>query len=275
MTGTVDRIAAHYGTGTLLARISAGFEALGKSLASATVEDLKPVDEFHIGGLPATEALLAQVEIGPETKVLDIGCGIGGTARFIATRFGASVTGIDLTPEFVEAARTLNEITGVPGEFMVGSATDLPFGDGGFDLVTLIHVGMNIEDKGRLFAEAARVLRPRGSFAVYDVMEEEAGPLDYPLPWASAPETSFLAPLETYRAAAEAAGFAVLAWRPRGDFARKFFADLSARSAGKAPPPLGLPLAMGENAREKIANMIANLDRHRIAPTELICRKVA
>src|SRR5690606_33691687 len=110
----------------------------------------KAVDEFHIGGAEATAALLDQLDIGPDTRVLDIGSGIGGPARTIAERTGARVTGVDLTPDFVETARSLTETVGLSADFVVGSALDLPFADAAFDLATLIHVGMNIPDKPRL-----------------------------------------------------------------------------------------------------------------------------
>ncbi len=265
-------VASHYTSGSLLDRIAAGLAVLGKELASATPDDLKPVDEFHIGGLAATEALFGQVELEAGQKVLDIGCGIGGTARHLVRRFGVTVHGVDLTPEFVETARALCQAVGVPATFEIGSATNLPVADNSFDIASLIHVGMNIEDKEAVFAEAARVLRPGGMFLVYDVMRENDEPLEFPLPWSTRPETSFLASPREYALAADAAGFVVTARRDRGDFAREFFARLSARIAGEGPPPIGLPLIMGEDAATKIANMVHNLQQRRLAPVEMICR---
>ena len=116
----------------------------GSHPEAVTAEHLKAVDEFHIGGAEATAALLDQLAIGPETRVLDVGSGIGGPARTIAARYGARVTGVDLTPDFVETARRLTETVGLKADFVVGSALDLPFATASFDLATLLHVGMNI-----------------------------------------------------------------------------------------------------------------------------------
>src|SRR5690606_32008034 len=117
----------------------------------------------------------------------------------IAERTGARVTGVDLTPDFVETARSLTETVGLSADFVVGSALDLPFADAAFDLATLIHVGMNIPDKPRLFAEAARVLVPGGAFAIYEVMRFGAHPA-FPLPWAADASSSFLETPDGYLA---------------------------------------------------------------------------
>lgn len=272
MTGTEDRIVAHYGGTGLYGRIVAALAANGIAADAMRAEHLKAVDEFHIGGAAATAELLDQVRIEPGAAVLDIGSGIGGPARFIRTRYGAAVTGIDLTPDFVDTARRLSEALGVTAEFRVGSALDLPFDAECFDVATLIHVGMNLPDKPRLFAEVARVLREGGVFAVYDVMRFGAHP-DFPLPWASEPEASFLDTPDAYAAAAAAAGFTCRARRDRGDMAKAFFAAMKARMEAEGPPAVGLPILMGEAAPAKVANMIAAVGRGDIAPVEMIFEK--
>lgn len=272
MASIETRVAEHYSSGTLFDRIMEGLGRLGTAGAIAPAS-LKLVDEFHIGGVEATRDVLAQLAIRPGDRVLDIGCGIGGTARFIAQETGASVTGVDVTEEFVDTARRLTALAEIDDiEFFEASALALPFEAHSFDVATLMHVGMNIEDKPGLFREAGRVLRAGGVFAVYDVMQTGAGELGFPVPWSSAPETSFLAPPEIYRAAAEGAGFTLVAERGRRDFAVAFFAALQAKIAQSGPPPVGLPLIMGERAAEKISNMVAGLRGGLIAPVEMIFR---
>ena len=274
MAGVEDKVAAHYGRGGLIERIRAGLAAAGADLDNPSPEALKPVDEFHIGGVKATDELLGQIEIPAGAAALDIGCGLGGTARLIAARTGAAVTGVDLTPEYVETARALSAMAGVGGvSFHVGSALALPVPDAAFDLATLLHVGMNIEDKARLMTEARRALKPGGTFAVYEVMRgPDASDLVHPLPWAETPDFSFVAPLAAYEDAARAAGFEVVASRGRRDFALAFFEKMRAATAASGPPPLGIHLLMGDTAPQKIANMIQNIAANRIEPTELILR---
>ena len=110
--------------------------------------------------------------------------------------------------------------------FQGGSALDILLDKGDFDLATLIHVGMNLPDKATLFSETARVLRPEGVFAVYDVMSIDEDHPSFPVPWASTKAGSFLEPPENYRTAAEVAGFLLLTERARVEFALEFFEKL-------------------------------------------------
>jgi SAM-dependent methyltransferase len=268
-----ETVAAHYAGAGLHQRIMERLAEAGIAADTVTAEHLKAVDEFHIGGDEATAALLDQLDIGPETRVLDVGSGIGGPARTIAARYGASVTGVELTPDFVETARRLTEVVGLTVDYVVGSALDLPFPEASFDLAMLLHVGMNIPDKPRLFAEVARVLAPGGTFAVFDVMRFGAHP-SFPLPWASDAGSSFVESPEAYLAAAEKAGFVLVSRRDRGAVARDFFARMQAAMAAGRTPPVGLPLLLGEAAQQKIANMRAAVEAGDIQPVEMIFRKV-
>lgn len=266
---------AHYASTGLLDRILEALRAAGVDPASATPEDLAPVDHFHIAGAAATREVIAPLGLGPEARVLDVGCGVGGPARLVAATTGAEVVGIDLTPDYVETATALSRLVGL-GErtrFEVAAALATPFEDESFDAALLLHVGMNIPDKRALMAEAARVLKPGGVFAVYDIMAVGEGPLDFPVPWASEPEQSFHESLEAYRAAAAEAGFVEVASRDRREPALAFFAEQRARLERAGPPALGLHLLMGPRAGEKIANMVANVRAGRIAPTELRLRR--
>jgi ubiquinone/menaquinone biosynthesis C-methylase UbiE len=275
MPGEQD-VVDHYTHGDLVAAIRSGIEALGKTIDAVTIDDLAPVDEFHIGGRQASEDFLSQLELAPEKHVLDVGCGLGGAARFVAGRYRCRVTGIDLTPEYVETARVLCRWVGLEQQIALrrGSALSMPFADGAFDGAYMLHVGMNIADKAKLCAEIARVLRPRALFGIYDVMRVGQGELTYPVPWATTAASSAVAEPGQYRRALEAAGFAVIAERNRADFALAFFEQLRAKTAAAGrPPPLGLHILMGRNTPEKVQNMIRNISSGLIAPVELIARR--
>ena len=265
-------VSKHYASYDVLARIRAGLIDIGLDPDKISPEALKPVDEFHIGGAEATAALLAKLDIRPSSEVLDIGSGIGGPARMVAARYGCRVTGVDLTPHFVETARALSAMCGMTDRvrFEVGSAVALPLHDASFDLALLLHVGMNVPDKPALFREARRVLRDGGTFAVYEVMRTGGDALAVPVPWAETPDLSALEAPETYRSAAEAAGFTLQAEENRRTVALDFFARLQAQAEGAAPPPLGLHNLMGPTIKEKAANMIAAVRASTIAPIQMI-----
>lgn len=274
MPSTEQLTVVHYTRAELERDILAGLAALGAG-ATATADDLAAVDEFHMGGRAATLELAAVLPLTPATRVLDIGAGIGGAARHLAAAHGCRVTGIDLTPDYVETARHLTRLVRLDDRvrFEVASAVDLPFADGSFDVAMLLHVGMNVADKARLAAEAHRVLAPGGSFAVYDVMRTGPGELGFPVPWATTPATSFLAAPEDYRAILAAAGFRIASERRRTELALATFRAMRERLATSGPPPLGLHLLMGETAREKVANIMAGLECGAIAPVELVARR--
>ncbi|MDE2074344.1 MAG: methyltransferase domain-containing protein [Alphaproteobacteria bacterium] len=268
-------VARHYAHGALEQAILGALAATGKDIAHLQPGDLAPVDEFHIGGRRATIDFADQMAIAPGLHLLDIGCGIGGASRYFAHERGCRVTGIDLTEEYVRTAQSLARRVGLEGQvaYRQASALAQPFEAASFDGAYMLHVGMNIEDKAALFAEVRRVLKPGGIFGIYDVMREKDGALGFPVPWAGTAETSFVEPAARYRAALEAAGFAVEKERSRRDFAIEFFHKLRAAAAqGSGPAPLGLQIVMGQTTPQKIANTIDNLERGLISPTELVAR---
>jgi MPBQ/MSBQ methyltransferase len=268
------RVAQHYATENLEQRILAAFEAAGKPRNSITADDLAVVDEFHIGGREATEAIAAQMDLRPGMRLLDIGSGIGGPARYFASVHGCHVTGVDLAPEYVRTAQAISVLVGVSAsvQFEQGSATELPFADHSFNGAYMLHVGMNIQDKAELFREVKRVLRGTAVFAIFDVMRIGPGELQFPLPWASKPDESFVATTDDYRKALLDEGFAIMAERERKQFALDFFARMRQRNEQQRPQPLGLHLVMGETATLKLSNVVEGLRRGVIAPVELVAR---
>ena len=130
-------------------KIASTLRAAGRDLAHLTTADLAAVDEFHIRGRQATLELAAGMEIGPHSRVLDIGSGLGGPARTLAEACGCHVTGIDLTPEFCTAATEMSRWVGLAAKvsFSQGDATALAGNLAAFDAAMTIHVAMNIAAK--------------------------------------------------------------------------------------------------------------------------------
>lgn len=273
-----EDVTAHYRVPHLLETIRAGLAALGKTPETVTVEDLAPIEEFHIGGRPATKEVLDRLALRPGSQVLDIGCGIGGPARFAASAYGVRVCGIDLTADYVEIGQTLSQWVGLAEQVSLrqASATSLPFTQGTFDAAYMLHVGMNIAEKEALAREAARVLKPGCLFAIFDVMRLNDEPLKFPVPWAAHAGLSSVDTPNVYKEALQLAGFDVVAERNRRDFAIAFFENLLAKQqAAGGPPALGLHQVMGGDAKVKMANLLENLKAGRLGPCEIIARKRA
>ena len=276
MLDTENKVADHYTHGTLEQTILEGLKSLQETTDQAEVDLLGSVDEFHIGGRPATQDLIDQLDLDAALEVLDIGCGLGGTVRLLATLIGCRVTGVDLTPEYVEVGNSLNHKLGLNEgiDLTVANALNMPFEDARFDRATMLHVGMNIADKPMLFAEIGRVLKSGAICGVYDVMRTDEEPLVYPVAWAADESTSFVAPVEEYRAALQANGFEVLRVTGKRDVAIKFFDAIKARMAAGGPPPLGLHIVMGKETPVKVANMETNVLNGSIEPVQILARRL-
>jgi ubiquinone/menaquinone biosynthesis C-methylase UbiE len=155
--------------------------------------------------------------------------------------------------------------------FEHGSALEMPIEDDGFDVATMFHVGMNISDKETLFKEAARVLAPGGTFALFDIMRTAGGDLTFPFPWAEQSDWSFVETPEKYKSAAAKAGFDLVSERNRRDFTLEFFAQaFAAIKRNGAPAPVGIHLLMKDTAGQKIQNYVAEVKAGKLAPFEMI-----
>ncbi len=276
MENLESAVAHHYADARLLTKILAGLDAAGADPAHLRPDDLAPVDEFHLGGRKATVHAVSKLALRGTERVLDIGCGIGGAARYIATATGCRVTGIDLTAEYIDVAKTLTERTGLSGrvDFRVASALQMPFDDAAFDAALTLHVAMNIRQRAALYGEIARVMKPGATLCIYDVMKTNGDDIDFPVPWARTPDTSHLTTPDEMRGLLSDAGFELGDVEDRTDFALDFLRNGPAATTG-GPPPLGVHLLLGADARDKIRNALVNIETGRVAPIQMIARRNA
>lgn len=266
MSPSPQTVAAHYRARALGDVILAALQAAGKDLDHLTPDDLAPIDEFHNGQRNATMRLARLAAVKGSDKVLDVGCGIGGPARYLASAFGCEVIGLDLTPEFIEIARMLSVRTrlGAKVSCRQGDALALPFPDGSFDLVWSQNATMNIADRVRLYGEMRRVLKPGGRVALQEIGAGSGGEPFYPVPWASDKSISFLLTPEETRATMERAGLSVVAWHEATQEAlEQAINRVQALDAGSLPP-LGLHILMGAEFPIISRNMLQNLQEHRL-----------
>lgn len=255
-------VAAHYRGDDLVRRLQAALTAIAPGHAPLAPRQLTAFDQFHVRGLAATADLAALCAIGPGDRVLDIGAGVGGPARWLAQRCGCRVVGIDLSAEFVDAARYLTQRTGQGGQvsFRRGDALATGFESASFDVVLLQHVAMNIRDRAALYREIRRVLRPGGRFATHDVVRAGGGER-YPLPWAREPAASFLLDARATCAAIEAAG---LRRSRQRDDTPAALAWASTLLSGDAPRAPGLDVIMGDDFPLLARNLAHALQQERL-----------
>ena len=269
-------VSEHYSVPELGERILAALKSAGKSLDSLSVDDLAPVDAFHIRGRAATEELARWTEVAADHRVLDVGSGIGGTSRYLASTVGCNVVGIDLTDGYCRVAEMLSQLVGLSDRtsFRQGSALDLPFEDDTFDVVWTEHVQMNVADKEGFYREIARVLRTDGRFACHDIFcGGGQSEMRFPVPWAETSAISHLIPTDEARAILADAGFEETRFEDKTEASKEFVQAALERTRTEGPMPVGLHLVLGDDAPIKFANLLENLEQGRVRVAQAVMRR--
>jgi SAM-dependent methyltransferase len=241
----------------------ASLRSRGVVLEHARAGDLHEVDMIHMGGVAATDALAGMAGIGAGQRVLDVGSGVGGPARRIADRFGATVSGIELSEALHRTSVRLTDLVGLRGSVTLvnGSALSLPFRDGEFDAVVMQHVAMQISEKDRLFGELARVVRSGGCLALHEIFAG-GGEIHYPLPWATEPGMSSLETLDACTERLARLGFALSGFADGSEEGRRFhLASIATfdEALGAGERALGLSVEVMKARRAACAAMERNL----------------
>ncbi len=268
-------IAGHWARGDVYGLIVSALEKMSKPLDRLTLEDLAPVDHFHARGFPATVELADRLRIIPGQHILDIGCGLGGPARYIAKRFECRVSGVDITKPFVDAANKLTALVRMEDHVSVtqGDGQQLPYPDSTFDGAYVQHVTMNIARRAAFFAEAYRVLKPGAFFALTEHGLGPRGDPHYPVPWSADGTGSHLIPPAETQVLLDNAGFAnVIVDNTGAKYLAAYKAVIEKAEQGQLPP-LGIHLLMGESALQKTRNAARNIEERRTHPIQVICDK--
>ena len=273
----MKHIHSYYSPNDLYNSIIDGLEEIGKDLSEITLDDLQPVDEFHIRGGTATKELIKLSGFSPDMHILDVGCGVGGSTRRLSHETGCRVTGIDLSDEYIDTAQRLTELLNMQErvKFHAASALELPFDDATFDGAWSIQMNMNIEDKLAWLMELHRVIKPGGPAVLYEVCAHKNSPPYFPVPWAQDSSMSFLVPPEAFRDVITDAGFDVEVWNDKTGLAQNAFAHMMEPKGEPDLPELGVHLLVGNDILSKAYNLHLNLDEQRVSLIEAVARKPA
>jgi len=254
---------AHYSARDIEARILAALRAAGLNPEQRLSPDaLGALDHFHTGGLRVSRELMELAQIRAEDRVLDIGAGLAGPARMLASAVRCHVDCLEMSADFCAGAALLNRLTGLEDRIEVhkGSALDMPFPDDSFDVVWMQNVGMNIADKRKLYAEICRVLKPGGRFAFQEMAAGKSATTYFPLPWATDPADSFLVSAEEMRSLLGESGFSTELLEDTSDV------HLSRTAASATPVAAGqLSLAVFvDNLEQKVGNARRSLEEGQV-----------
>ena len=232
----------------------------GIDLHEVKRSNIAGVDEFHVRGAAVSKELAESLNLKGAT-VLDVGCGLGGPSRMLADEYNCQVTGLDLSNEYIRTAKKLSKLVKLDSKtsFIQGDATSLPFDDNKFDVIWTQHVQMNIPNKEKFYSEISRVLKSGGHFLYYEILKKGDGEVNYPVPWASTSEISFLfkeTEMDNFLTK-----FGLIKKQSNDqtthgiDFLNAAFANM--KEFG--PPKIGLNALMGETTKQKLVNVLGHL----------------
>jgi len=269
-----EAINAQYGQSDLGKKILAILEGEGLDSARLTQDILTPIEELHLRGRSATIELAREAGLNESMRVLDIGCGIGGPARTLASEFGCHVIGLELCEEYCHATEIINDRVGLSNKIEIrqGNALNMPFGNAVFDVVFMQHVLMNIENKERLLSQTKRVLRPKGRLALYTICISSITPIHFPVIWANNPDINFLLSANDLRNLISNSGFKEISWKDETEKILEEIQHARSKPRSKIPRPINLGLIVSDPST-KWRNIVRNLKEGRIVVIQGIFEK--
>jgi ubiquinone/menaquinone biosynthesis C-methylase UbiE len=275
MTDTSTGVRGHYRTASIIQRLEKALAEAGQDPRRLTAEILYPYDQFHGRGIAATKDNTTMLGLNAAMRVLDVGSGVGGPARYMAKTYGCTVTGIDLTDEFVTAAIELTERCGLADKVAVrqGNALAMPFADASFDAACCFNVAMNIADKAGLAREIRRVLKPKGRVVWTEAAQGPVGPPHYPLPWARSPDISHLVPAADLRRAFEAAPLSIVEWIDETRATNAAFEQAAKNPQAATTTMVANGVLLGEDFAERLKNAGRSFREGRTVPVLVLAER--
>jgi|GEM_PF-214936 ubiquinone/menaquinone biosynthesis C-methylase UbiE len=187
-----DKIAEHWGQDIDIDAVMAALAKLNIDQPDIPLREhlvrASKLDHFHGGGIHTTDTLMSLMPLpfGDEVRGLDIGCGMGGPARWFALQRKANIDGIDITPQMARIATEISRMVGMESEtfFATGDALKIPGPDSQYDFAVMMAVSCNIPQRDELYQSIHRVLKPGGVVGMLDILKGPRSGLIYPVPWA-------------------------------------------------------------------------------------------
>ena len=261
--------------GDLFSRVHQAMSDAGLINKKLNIEDLFPIDQYHARGIAATVDLGKRMPIKKNQHILDIGCGLGGPARYYANEYECIITGIDITPSFIEIGNEFNKITSMSNkvELKIGNGEILDFENETFDGAYSQHVTMNISNREKFFTEAFRVLKKDGFFAFTEHGLGQEGDPIFPLPWADSSEMSFLLPPQKTISILKDTGFSDIKIIETADKYISGYEKLIKLKTENKNPVLGIHVIGGDSMNERSTNSMKSIKENRTLPFEIVCKK--
>lgn len=248
-----------------------------------TSDLLAPVDQLHTGGRKASIALLEKTSLPSGSSIVEIGAGLGGTARVLADKLNAHVTAVDITPSFSYACQQINQLMQYSSINTICADACLldQIESNSQDAVWSQHTIMNIPDKSAVLDTIQRILKPGGQLLLHEIVAgTNKEPITLPVPWASEPEHSHLPDNAGLRSLFENHGFTINSWEDISDNTLNWRKKHSERESGERKTghtqqksPLNPTLIFGTRFQQMGKNVQQNLANGRISIIQAILEK--
>ncbi len=234
-----------------------------EKIKTEKLSDFSALDEFHIRGLKATKELSSLIEIKSNYNILDLGCGLGGSSRYLASTFNCNVQGVDLSEDYCKIATFLSKQLNLEGKtsFLSANALQLPFTNNYFDIVWTEHVQMNIKNKNIFYNEINRVLKPGGLLLFHDVFKGENSNVEFPLPWANSHSMNYLVDENNLINILKVNEFHIKRNINVSSESLIWYEKVIKKINPEKLPSIGLHLLMGKHYFLKLKNTLSNLKK--------------
>lgn len=273
MSDLARRIRDHWKQHGDLRSILADLERKGIDLDAAGSESLAAHDQLHSGQLEGTRVFSRWVGVRRGDRVLDIGAGLGGAARYLAEKFDSRVTAVDISPELVETGGILTRRLGLEEKVrhLCRDHTRLDPGER-YDIVWIQHMDMHVPDKAELYEAAVSVLDRGGRVVWHDWLAGPGGTPRWPVMWTHDGGLSFLVPESGFRNRLETAGlsltrFEIVTGRTTAWFerSRQGIRKILSRLTPEAPATAETVKRL-QGLSLEVDNLLANLAEERLVP---------
>lgn len=243
--------------------------------SNPTFREYENYDEFHIRGKIVTNELINELNLNTDSKILDIGCAIGGTCRKINKRYNCISIGIDFNKEYIRSGNLINHACKQNNSVNLihADALSLPFQDNTFDAIISQHVQMNIKNKIQFYNEINRVLKPKAQFAYYDILKGENNKINHPLPWAENSKFTQLIDPTALDAYLNSIGFVKSHSKDQTPEAISFFEKLLAKVKQNPEILKSQEIFMGSNCKQKLNNLFEALQNNSLILESAIWQK--
>lgn len=269
-------LSRHYAFTDVETAVSTALNALDVEGTELALKDLAALDQFHVGGLDDSRLMAQKADFKAGERVLDVGGGLGGTARLLATEYGCDVTVFDLMEAYCRVGDMLTKRMNLTQQvhFRQGNALDMPFDNQSFDAVWTQHSSMNIADKQGLYTQIHRVLRSGGKLVMHEVTAGIVQPVRFPVMWARDVSMSFLIPPDDLQNLLIQAGFEVQNWEDVTDQSLVWLEKRVTTGQKAGANPLGLQLLLGDDLGTLLGNLLLNLREGRIRIIQTVLHRV-